>query len=86
VAHSGTSVAGSFIQTLTVVDVATGWTECMPLVTHESGLVVRAMERAQSLFPWLTRGADVDHDSALMNDVVVPWCRTQKIEATRLRA
>ena len=32
---------GSFIQTLTMVDVATGWTECMPLVTRESGLVVR---------------------------------------------
>jgi hypothetical protein len=28
VAHGGTSVAGSFIQTLTMVDVATGWTEC----------------------------------------------------------
>ena len=46
VAHGGTSVAGSFIQTLTMVDVATGWTECMPLVTRESGLVVRAMECA----------------------------------------
>src|SRR5450432_657167 len=40
VAHGGTSVAGSFIQTLTMVDVATGWTECMPLLTRESGLVV----------------------------------------------
>jgi len=29
VAHGGTSVAGSFIQTLTMVDVATGWTECI---------------------------------------------------------
>lgn len=51
VAHGGTSVAGSFIQTLTMVDVATGWTECMPLVTREGGLVVRAIERAQNLFP-----------------------------------
>jgi hypothetical protein len=55
VAHGGTSVAGSFIQTLTMVDVATGWTECMPLGTRESGLVVQAMERAQNLFPWLIR-------------------------------
>ncbi len=82
VAHGGTSVAGSFIQTLTMVDVATGWTECMPLVTREGSLVVRAMERAQSLF----RGADFDNDSAFMNDDVVPWCRTQKIEVTRSRA
>jgi hypothetical protein len=86
VAHGGTSVAGSFIQTLTMVDVATGWTECMPLLTRESGLVVRAMERAQNLFPWLIRGADFDNDSAFMNDVVVPWCRAQKIEVTRSRA
>lgn len=86
VAHGGTSVAGSFIQTLTMVDVATGWTECMPLVTREGGLVVRAIERAQSLFPWVIRGADFDNDSAFMNDVVVPWCRAQKIEVTRSRA
>src|SRR4249920_4199910 len=86
VAHGGTSVAGSFIQTLTMVDVATGWTECMPLVTRESGLVVQAMERAQSLFPWLLLGADFDNDSAFMNEVVVPWCRAQKIEVTRSRA
>lgn len=44
VAHGGTSTAGSFIQTLTMVDVATGWTECLPLLTRESGLVVQAME------------------------------------------
>src|ERR1700693_5190304 len=85
VAHGGTSVAGSFIQTLTMVDVATGWTECLPLVTRESGLVVEAMARAQSLFPWLIVGADFDNDSAFMNDIVVPWCRTQKIEVTRSR-
>ena len=32
------------------------------------------------------RGADFDNDSAFMNDVVVPWCRAQKIEVTRSRA
>ena len=50
VAHGGTSVAGSFIQTLTMVDVATGWTECLPLVTREGSLVVEAIKRAQNLF------------------------------------
>ncbi len=69
-----------------MVDVATGWTECLPLVTRESGLVVEAMARAQSLFPWLIVGADFDNASAFMNDIVVPWCRTQKIEVTRSRA
>jgi hypothetical protein len=86
VAHGGTSVAGSFIQTLTMVDVATGWTECMPLVVRESTLVVQAIERAQSLFPWHILGADFDNDSAFMNDVVVHWCRDRNIEVTRSRA
>lgn len=86
VAHGGTSVAGSFIQTLTMVDVATGWTECLPLVTRDGSLVVEAMKHVQSLFPWLLRGVDFDNDSAFMNDVVVPWCREQKLEVTRSRA
>jgi hypothetical protein len=86
VAHGGTSVAGSFIQTLTLTDIATGWTECMPPIARDGSLVVEAMTRAQSLFPWLIRGADFDNDSAFMNDVVVPWCRMQKIEVTRSRA
>lgn len=51
VAHGDTSVAGSFIQTLPMVDVATGWTECFPLLTRDGGLVVEAMRRAHELFP-----------------------------------
>ena len=47
---------------------------------------VPAAHCPQSLFPWLLRGADFDNDSAFMNDVVVPWCRSEKIEVTRSRA
>jgi hypothetical protein len=86
VAHGGTSVAGSFIQTLTMVDIATGWTECLPLVTRDGSLVVEAIKHVQSLFPWLLRGVDFDNDSAFMNDIVAPWCREQKLEVTRSRA
>ncbi len=32
-----------------MVDIATGWTECLPLVTREGALVVDAIERSQSL-------------------------------------
>jgi hypothetical protein len=70
VAPAGTSASGAFIQTLTMVDVATGWTECFPLVVREATLVVDAIERAESLFPWRIRGLDFDNDSAFMNDAV----------------
>jgi hypothetical protein len=72
VAHAGMSASGAFIQTLTMVDVATGWMECFPLLVREGALVVQALERAQALFPWLIRGLDFDNDSTFMNDVVVP--------------
>ena len=58
----------------------------MPLVTRDGSLVVEAIKRARSLFPWLLRGVDFDNDSAFMNEVVVPWCRNQKLEVTRSRA
>jgi len=35
VAHSGPTAKGSFVQTLTVTDVATGWTECAPVLVRE---------------------------------------------------
>jgi hypothetical protein len=86
VAHGGVSVSGAFIQTLTMVDIATGWTECFPLLVREGSLVVQAIERAQSLFSWLLRGLDFDNDTAFMNEAVVPWCRDRGIEVTRSRA
>ena len=58
-----------------MVDVATGWTECLPLVVREAVLVVEAIERAQNLFPRRIHGLDFDNDNVFMDDVVVPWCR-----------
>lgn len=55
VAHGGASTSGSFVQTLVLTDVATGWTECIPLVLRESGLVIEALGRARELFPFPLR-------------------------------
>lgn len=77
VAPGGTSVAGSFIQTMTMADIATGWTECLPLVRRDGSLVVEAMKHAQSRFRWLLRGVDFDNDSTFMNEVVAPRCASR---------
>jgi hypothetical protein len=86
VAHSGPSAAGPFVQTLVLTDVATGWTECMPLVLKEASLVVEAIGAARSRFPFPLRGVDFDNDSLFMNEVVVGWCRAEGLEVTRSRA
>ncbi len=35
VAHSGPTSKGSYVQTLTLTDIATGWTECAPVLVRE---------------------------------------------------
>ena len=56
VAHCGGSVAGSFVQTLTLTDIASGWTECVALVVREGALVVEALGRLQATMPFPLRG------------------------------
>jgi hypothetical protein len=86
VAHGGTTVSGSFLQTMVLTDVATGWTECIPIVVREAEMVVHALGRARELFPFPLRGVDFDNDSLFMNDLVVGWCRSEGLEVTRSRA
>jgi hypothetical protein len=86
VAHSGTSAAGSFVQTMVLTDIATGWTECVPVLLRESSLVLDAIARARRLFPFPLRGLDFDNDGTFMNELVVGWCRSEGLEVTRSRA
>jgi hypothetical protein len=86
VAHAGTSAAGSFVQTMVLTDIATGWTECVPVVVRTGALVIEALIAARTLFPFPLRGVDFDNDGAFMNEAVVDWCRNQGLEVTRSRA
>jgi hypothetical protein len=86
VAHAGTSAAGSFVQTMVLTDIATGWTECLPLVARSGALVIEALAGAMTLFPFPLRGVDFDNDGLFMNEPVVTWCRDHGLEVTRSRA
>jgi hypothetical protein len=71
VAHSGTSAAGSFLQTMVLTDVASGWTECLPLVARSGALVTEALTAAMELFPFPVRGVDFDNNGLFKNEPVV---------------
>jgi hypothetical protein len=86
VAHAGTSAAGSFVQTMVLTDIATGWTECLPVVARSGALVIEALASAMTLFPFPLRGVDFDNDGLFMNEPVVNWCREHGLEVTRSRA
>ena len=86
VAHSGVTAAGAFVQTMVLTDIATGWTECVPVVMRAGALALEALQVAQELFPFPLKGVDFDNDGAFMNETVVAWCRAQGLEVTRSRA
>lgn len=58
VAHCGWTVEGSFLHTLVLTDVASGWTECLVLSHRSQTAFVRALDRAQQLLPMPLLGLD----------------------------
>jgi hypothetical protein len=61
VAHCGTLYEGSFLYTLTLTDVATGWTECLPLLYRGQALVIQTLDRARQLLPFPLLSLDKDN-------------------------
>lgn len=58
--HSGPTAKGSFIQTLVVTDIATGWTECAPLLVREQTQVLLVLAEIRKVLPFALLGFDTD--------------------------
>jgi hypothetical protein len=52
VSHSGESAVGSFLYTLSTVDLATGWTERIPVLGKGQTGIVAAVERVRQQLPF----------------------------------
>ena len=78
VSHGGESTAGSFVHTLTLTDVASGWTECVALVVRDGALVAAALEQMRTSMPFPLRGFDTDNGGEFMNDTVAAYAATHK--------
>ena len=86
VVHCGGMMSGSFINSLVVTDVCSGWTEAIPLLAREQSLVVEGLEAISRVFPVPVRGIDSDNDSVFINETLVQYCTDKGIEFTRSRA
>ena len=75
VAHCGPVANGSFVQTLTVTDIATGWTECAPLLYREQTLLREVLGEVRRRLPFELLGFDTDNDSVFVNETVRDYCR-----------
>jgi len=85
VAHCGGQSEGGCLYTLTLTDVATGWTECLPLINRRREAVRIALQRARALFPFPILGIDTDNGGEFINEEVAAYCVREQITFTRGR-
>lgn len=85
VAHCGDSTAGQFLQTLTAVDIHTGWTECLPLAHRSQATVAAAVSLLRDRLPFPLLGIDSDNDGAFINETLTRYCRQEQLTFTRSR-
>ncbi len=85
VAHCGDSTLVSISNTLNVIDVATGWCECLVLANRRQRQVSAAIERLRQRLPFPLLGIDSDNDSAFINDNLYRYCKAEHITFTRSR-
>jgi hypothetical protein len=86
VAHCGWTVEGSFLNTLVLTDVASGWTECLALLQRSQAAVVQALDRVQQLLPKPMLGLDIDNGSEFINGELLAYCERTHLTFTRGRA
>lgn len=85
VSHSGPVAKGSFAWTFTLTDIATGWTECAPLLVREQTVLVAVLDELRKLMPFVLLGFDTDNDSVFINQTVHDYCTASNITFTRCR-
>jgi hypothetical protein len=85
VAHCGPVNRGSYVNSLVLTDIASGWTEAAPIVVREGSLVVETLERIREGLPFALRALDVDNGTELVNDRLIEYCLSRGIELTRSR-
>ena len=85
VAHSGPDPSGQFLQTLTLTDICTQWTECFALLRRGEVEVRMALQEREQQLPFPFKGLDTDNGFEFINWNMLNWCRIREITFTRGR-
>jgi hypothetical protein len=85
VGHEGGNSFGEFCFTLTMTDIATGWTVNRSVKNKAAIVVAEAIEHARLVFPFPILGIDSDNGSEFINAHLFDYCTENKITFTRSR-
>ena len=83
--HDGGNPRGPHAFTLTVTDIATGWTENRSVPDKTAKCVLRALNDIARKMPFPLLGVDSDNGSEFINDHLLQWCQGRQITFTRAR-
>ena len=86
VGHEGGNALGEHAYTLTVTDIATGWTENRSVPNKARKWVIDALEDIGRTMPFPIIGVDSDNGTEFINYNLLAWCEQRKITFTRSRA
>lgn len=82
--HSGPLTSGGFVQTLVLIDIASGWTECASLLFREQ-LLTEVLTMMRGVSPLAILGLDTDNDTVCINETAKDWCDTAAVTFTHAR-
>jgi transposase InsO family protein len=83
--HDGGIRGGGHAFTLTVTDIATGWTENRSLPDRTAKHILAALNYIAAAMPFPILGVDTDNGSEFINDDLLAWCQDRPITFTRSR-
>jgi hypothetical protein len=86
VGHAGGNSIGEFCFTLTMTDIATGWTVNRSVKNKAATWVVEAIGHAAQQFPFAILGINLDNGAEFINAHLLDCCNQRKITFTRSRA
>jgi len=85
VGHEGSNSSGQFCFTLTVTDIATGWTVNRSVPNKAQKHVFSALQHVMAQFPFPVIGIDSDNGTEFINNELFDFCLQQHITFTRSR-
>lgn len=87
VAHCGSSVAGEYVFTINMVDIATGWVEDRAVWGKTKENTMAAIESIEEALPFRIRGFDSDNGNEFINQLLYEYFHQRKepVRFTRSR-
>jgi len=85
VAHCGDNASGTFLHTLTLTDISTGWTELVALLNRGEADVTGGLGEVRKVLPFPVLGLDTDNGSEFINYEMLRYCERENITFTRSR-